>query len=411
MERARTGVKQQYVTAFPGRRDSYQVPLALFEHGRLERFVTDGYDAGLFARTLKYCGVRGLERRWCPALPADRVQPGFDLEFGRRALARMMEPSRSSVMVDNWLARRGAEAANTWGASALFYEFQAELGFRLLASPDQRRILFHFHPHPGWEHPILNQDVRAYPAFTEQLRMATRASLPARFALHTHHAWRNADHVIVASSCTRTSLLHVGCPAERITMVPYGRETIEQESPQGAAPQIDRPYFLWVGAGSFRKGLHHLCRAWQLSGCARQMDLLIVARVVDPGMEQLLAAEGIRWIRGLPRAELNWYFSHAHAFVMPSLSEGFGQVYLEALAHGSPVIGTRNSVLPDLVAAQRWISYVEPGDHEALAERLQESARRAVPDRTERTAVAASVREFTWERFRAGVERVLAHFD
>ena len=141
------------------------------------------------------------------------------------------------------------------------------------------------------------------------------------------------------------------------------------------------------------------------------MDLLIVARVVDPGMEQLLAAEGIRWIRGLPRAELNWYFSHAHAFVMPSLSEGFGQVYLEALAHGSPVIGTRNSVLPDLVAAQRWISYVEPGDHEALAERLQESARRAVPDRTERTAVAASVREFTWERFRAGVERVLAHFD
>jgi glycosyltransferase involved in cell wall biosynthesis len=404
-------MRNEYVTAFPGRRDSYQVPLSLFEHGRLVRFVTDGYDAGPVARTLRFCGLRGLERRRCAGLPETLVQPAFDVELGSRMLARVMAPSRSAVIADNWLASRGAAAANARGASVIFYEFQAELGFRLLTGPRQRRILFQFHPHPNWEHPILENDARTYPEFAAALRMSTRADLPPRFAEHTRRAWRAADHVIVASSCTRASLVQAGCLADRISVVPYGAETVEPAEPLAVEPRVDRPYFLWVGAGLVRKGLHHLCRAWKLSGCSRQADLVVVARVVDPGMEAYLAAEGIRWIPGLPRAELNWYFGHAHAFVMPSMSEGFGQVYLEALAHGCPVIGTRHSALPDFARAQPAITYVTPGDCLALADRLREALLRAPRDAAGRAAVAESVREFTWERFRAGIEDVLARFD
>ena len=138
---------------------------------------------------------------------------------------------------------------------------------------------------------------------------------------------------------------------------------------------------------------------------------MVVARVVDPGMENYLQAEGIRWVRGLPRAELNWYFAHAHAFVLPSLSEGFGQVYVEALAHGCPVIGTRNSVLPDLTEAQPWIRYVEPGDVGGLAERLRERLRETAPAAKQRVTIAASVDGLSWERFRAGIEEVLQRFD
>ena len=197
-------MRQSYLTAFPGRRDSYQVPLALHEHGRLARFMTDGYDAGPIAGLLKRGGLRGLERRRCAGLPDERVRTGFDLEIGSRLLGRFMAPSRAAVIADDWLARRAAAQANALGASVLFYEFQAELGFRLLASPSQRRILFHFHPHPAWEHPLLHADVRAHPEFAELLRMTTRAGLPPRYRDHTCQAWRAADHIIVASSCTRT---------------------------------------------------------------------------------------------------------------------------------------------------------------------------------------------------------------
>jgi glycosyltransferase involved in cell wall biosynthesis len=404
-------MKKAYVTAFAGRRDSYQVPYGLYLSGRLKRFITDAYDSGPLAAAIKAIGGRALERRNCPGLPADLVDSRLRYEISERALMRIMEPSRSGVIADGWFARAAASAANASGASAILYEFQAEVGFALLRRPEQRRILFHFHPHPGWEHPILEDDVRAFPEFAEAVRSGTRAALPPRFSQHTRNAWRVADHVIVASSCTRASLLHVGCPAERITVVPYGRETIEQSSGMERPPEEDRPFLLWVGTGTPRKGLHHLCRAWAKSGSAKHARLIVVARVLDAGMEKFLDEEGIRWVKGLPRAELNWYYKHAHAFVMPSLSEGFGQVYLEALANGSPVIGTRNSVLPDLPSAQRWIRYVEPGDLAGLSGVIAEVLGQPAPGEAERAEISSSVGEFTWDRFRAGIESVLAQFD
>lgn len=403
--------RRTYVTAFGGRRDSYQVPLALHEQDRLGGFITDAYDAGAVARAIRFCGGRRLAVRRCPGLPSGRVRAGFDLEIGTRLLARAMPPSRANVIADDWLARRGAAVANALEASVIFYEFQAELGFRLLRSPRQRRVLFHFHPHPDWEHPRLFADAQAWPEFLPGLRLSTRTDLPLRFADHTRRAWREADQVIVASGCTRDSLLHAGCPAERIAVVPYGRETVEAATPLRAIPRQERPFLLWVGSGSFRKGLHHLCRAWQESGGAAGADLVVVARGVDAGMETLLAAAGIRWIRGLPRAELNWYYDHARVFVLPSQSEGFGQVYLEALAHGCRVIGTRHSVLPDLAAAQPWIDYVVPGETAMLAGAIRRALQRPEAPAGERAAVAASVADYTWESFRAGLESVLRRLD
>jgi glycosyltransferase involved in cell wall biosynthesis len=404
-------LKRAYVTAFAGRRDSYQVPLALFEHGRLQKFITDAYDKGSVAKLIKAGGGSHLVTRRCNGLPDGFVDAHFGYEVGARALRRIMEPSRGGVIADGWFARAAAAAANAKGASALLYEFQAEEGFRGLSGPSQRRMLFHFHPHPGWEHPILADDARAHPEFSGLVASQTRSNLPARYSDHTRGAWKSADHVIVASTCTRSSLLHVGCPPERISVVPYGRETVEQEGEMAQEPHEPRPYLLWVGSGTPRKGLHHLCQAWAASGACKSSTLIVVARALDPGMEPYLQREGIRWVKGLPRAELNWYFRNARAFVMPSLSEGFGQVYLEALASGCPVIGTRNSVLPDLPNSQAWIRYAEPGNIEALSVLIEEAAVGSGPTDATRKEIAASVSGFTWERFRLGIESVLSRFD
>jgi glycosyltransferase involved in cell wall biosynthesis len=403
--------RKKYVTAFAGRRDSYQLPLALHENGRILKFITGAYDAGPWAELLKAAGMKRLETRKCQELPDRWVDARLRYEVFERALQRVMRPSRSGVIADAWFARAAAAAANADRASAILYEFQAEVGFSLLQRTDQRRILFHFHPHPGWEHPILWDDLRAFPEFSETVRSGTRVGMAPRYSEHTRNAWRLADHVIVASSCTRDSLLHVGCPPDRISVVPYGRETVEAEAALVVEPREDRPFLLWVGAGTPRKGLHHVCRAWVRSACAQDSRLVVVARTIDRGMERHLEQAGIKWIGGLPRAELKWYFRHAHAFIMPSLSEGFGQVYLEAIGAGCPVIGTRNSVLPDLTAAQPWIAYVEPGDISALAARIRSSLARPAPSEAERAEIARGVEAFTWERFRAGIEAVLERFD
>ena len=60
---------------------------------------------------------------------------------------------------------------------------------------------------------------------------------------------------------------------------------------------------------------------------------------------------------------------------MPSLVEGFGQVYLEALAQGCPVLGTSNTGLPDLGDEVDGIFVTPPGRVEELRAQLEHLAR------------------------------------
>lgn len=57
-------------------------------------------------------------------------------------------------------------------------------------------------------------------------------------------------------------------------------------------------------------------------------------------------------------------------FVLPSLSEGFGRVVIEAMALGKPVVATRVGGLPELVRDGENGFLVEPKDSEQLARKL-----------------------------------------
>jgi phosphatidylinositol alpha-1,6-mannosyltransferase len=94
-----------------------------------------------------------------------------------------------------------------------------------------------------------------------------------------------------------------------------------------------------------------------------------------PSLEKLAAACGVaeRVIFTGVRAvgSLRACYEAAEVFVMPSRQEGFGIVFLEAMAAGKPVVAAACGGAPEVVSDGETGFLVNYGDVEALAERLQ----------------------------------------
>jgi glycosyltransferase involved in cell wall biosynthesis len=96
-----------------------------------------------------------------------------------------------------------------------------------------------------------------------------------------------------------------------------------------------------VGRVEFAKGVAYLLEAWNRLGLAHS-ELVLVGEV-KPQMKSLLrsyANRGVRLAGILPPSEVARCYRESSVFVLPSLNEGFGQVLLEAMASGLPVVAT-----------------------------------------------------------------------
>jgi len=164
---------------------------------------------------------------------------------------------------------------------------------------------------------------------------------------------------------------------------------------------------LFVGSGIQRKGLHHLLLAWRRANLPAGSRLTIIARNLDSGLRALVSGtKGVLLRPGVSAEQLAIAYQTADVFVMPSLIEGFGQVYLEALSFGLPVVGSENTCLPDLGGEGDGIFISAAGDVGALASVLERFSRNHKSDATLRVRARKVADQFTWERFRAGIIEV-----
>src|SRR5207247_5314488 len=69
----------------------------------------------------------------------------------------------------------------------------------------------------------------------------------------------------------------------------------------------------------------------------------------------------------------------ADVFVLPSLSEGFSFVLLEALAMGCPVVASRVNGVPELIEDHKTGLLVPPRDPQALARAIRELLNYSTP--------------------------------
>ncbi len=77
----------------------------------------------------------------------------------------------------------------------------------------------------------------------------------------------------------------------------------------------------------------------------------------------------VNFIDHIPQDELVGYYKKANVFVMPSVMEAFGQVYLEAMTAKTPVIGADVGGVSDIITPE--IGYlVPPKNHDAISKSI-----------------------------------------
>jgi D-inositol-3-phosphate glycosyltransferase len=200
---------------------------------------------------------------------------------------------------------------------------------------------------------------------------------------------RHVDGIVAASVVERRALLaDYGADAARTTVIPCGVDTglFRPDDRDVARARIDAgdaPVVLYVGRIAPIKGLETLLDAVaHLRARGATFRLLIVGGEADEPTEgheaeirqrvdRLGLRDTVRFVGAQPQEALRDYYVAADVTVLPSYYESFGMVALEAMACGSPVIGSRVGGLATTVRDGVTGFLVPDGNALALAERVE----------------------------------------
>jgi glycogen(starch) synthase len=278
----------------------------------------------------------------------------------------------------------------------------------------------------SWEHPLL-----------EGWRMARARGLPFMITPFTHlgaypndrvarnasmdHQRRillDADAVLVLTAIERDGLLAWGVDPARVHVVGAGLDAFPEANQAASADVLaawglSAPIIAFVGRTSGDKGAIHAAEAVRLLRARGTLATLALVGQAAP--------EFLRYYRRLPLEQrtcirllgaVDDVKKHAlleacHMLVLPSRTESFGLVFLEAWAHGKPVIGARAGGIPGVVSDGEDGLLTPYGDVAALAEAMGALlADPALAERLGRRGEEKLSRQFSWAQVGARVLEV-----
>jgi phosphatidylinositol alpha-1,6-mannosyltransferase len=190
-------------------------------------------------------------------------------------------------------------------------------------------------------------------------------------ALHT------ADLILAVSEYTKGELMkHNGVPAAKIRVFPNTLDP-HWKSPRAVNnSECEPPVLLSVSRMNTEdryKGIDSVIRS--LPSVVEQVgpiDYRIVGQGDDmPRLKALAAGLGVsryvKFLGGVEDSELRKEYQGCSLFIMPSKKEGFGIVFLEAMAYGKPVIGGDHGGTPSVIKDQETGLLVDNSDVEGIA--------------------------------------------
>ncbi len=262
------------------------------------------------------------------------------------------------------------------------------------------------------------------------LALAMRVVAPRlRSVVHTHgievwnrldwlRSWalRAADLVLAPSIDTTKKVIEVqGVSREKVKHLPWGldpefRADLSANSKDPAPRLANQKIVLAVGrmAKAERyKGIDIIIAALpQTLEAVPDLQFVVVGDGDDRSRLEHLAsysglADRVHFLGDLPQNELIATYLRCSVFVLPSRGEGFGLVFLEAMALGRPVVGPSYGAPAEFIQHGQHGLLVDPESPKAVAAALIKLL--TSPERASQMGQAAKQwvsSEYSYERFR-----------
>jgi len=237
---------------------------------------------------------------------------------------------------------------------------------------------------------------------------------------------RSADLVIANSEYTRELALKLA-PGCKVAAVPLGvdHHRFSPRNREQAKAFFDVTGKIVVGTAArvhLYKGHDTVIRAIASLPESQRSNLVYVVAGKGPDLPQLrelarslCVADHVRWLGYVPEEDLPNFYNACDLFALCTRDdvdetevEGFGLVFLEAQACGTPAVGARSGGIPDAVAHGDGGWLIEPDDVGGLAVILN----RLVDDTKffQDAGIAARARverAFTWDHYRRRLAEAL----
>lgn len=322
---------------------------------------------GLFPALLGFGGIQQAGRLTAAALAQIASAHGWSAEFLSLNDSPQAQP----------LAFRGAPIPFTG-----FRRAKTRFVLSAMAAAQHARIVLAAHPHLALAAAQMKLVRPRLKIIVISHGVEVWTPLPPR----RRQAFLKSDIFLAPSRYTIAQIIEAqGAPPEKTIRLPWplSPEFLDFVSKSESLPvPPDFPSGLVVltaarlaGAEKY-KGVDHLIRAVaQLAAKFPALRLTVVAGGDDLPRHHQLArdlglADRVRFLQGLSPAEIAACYSRCDVFALPSTGEGFGFVFLEAMAFGKPVIGAAAGGIPDIIEHERNGLLVPPNDPEALATSL-----------------------------------------
>jgi len=210
------------------------------------------------------------------------------------------------------------------------------------------------------------------------------------------------DRIIAISDYTKNDLLETfpNVDEKKISII-YEASDVGSVAPK-KYPLTFKKYLLYVGQQSDYKNIARLADAHQiLLSKYPSLGLVLVGKKNASALKNEAYItkrkyKNVLFTDFVDDRELSWLYSHADAYVFPSLMEGFGLPGLEAMEHGVPVVSSNATCLPEVYG--QAAHYFTPTDTSDMADAIDQ----VLSDEKLRTRLSNAgykrIKKYSWKK-------------